>query len=98
MWALKWLIGSAFTGYNLIADGLGAVGLRSTGAVENVSMDYVYVVMNNVQAMLTKPVIAGLVFIAVLLVKRLKFNALVVCDCRAGNNLLIKLHRVCNVD
>ena len=68
MWALKWLIGSAFTGYNLIADGLGAVGLRSTGAVENVSMDYVYVVMNNVQAMLTKPVIAGLVFIAVLLV------------------------------
>ena len=68
MWVLKWLIGSAFTGYDLVTDGLGAVALRSFGTVENISMDYGYVVMNNVQAMFTKPVIAGLVFIVVLLI------------------------------
>ncbi len=68
MWVLKWLIGSAFTGYDLVSDGLGAVGLRSSGAVENVSTEYIYVVMNNLQAMLTKPLIAGLVLIVVLAV------------------------------
>ena len=64
MWVLKWLIGSAFTGYDLISDGLGAVGLRSSGALENVNMDYVHVLSENLTAMLTKPVLA----LAVLLV------------------------------
>lgn len=68
MWVLKWLIGSAFTGYDLVTDGLGAVGLRSSGALENVNMEYLNVVSSNVQAMLTKPVIALLVLIVLCMI------------------------------
>lgn len=65
MWVLKWLIGSAFTGYDLVSDGLGAVGLRSSGEVANIDMSYGHVLSENAGAMFTKPVIACLVLIAV---------------------------------
>ena len=68
MWVIKWLIGSALTGYNLVEDGLGAVGLRATGIEENISMDYVHVLSENVNAMFTKPVALIFVLIALVMV------------------------------
>ncbi len=67
MWVLKWLIGSAFTGYDFVADGLGAVGLRSTGEVVNRNMTYLNVLRENFQAIFPKPVPAFLGLLAVIL-------------------------------
>ncbi|MBQ9327050.1 MAG: hypothetical protein IJ225_00760 [Solobacterium sp.] len=81
MWVLKWLIGSAFTGVNLIADGLGAVGLRSSGEVTNRNMDYLNVLKENFSAIATKPLllligVAALIVIIGLLTRKLKFRRL----------------------
>ncbi len=67
MWVMKWLIGSAFTGYDLVGDGLGAVGLRASGEVANINMDYLYVLQQNFNAMFTKPVPLFLVLFIVLI-------------------------------
>ena len=80
MWVLKWLIGSAVTGYNLVSDGLGAVGLRSSGEVVNRNMSYLNVLRENYTAMFTKPVPAFLVLIAVVLAvllaaRKLRFSS-----------------------
>ena len=69
MWVLKWLIGSAFTGYDLVSDGLGAVGLRSSGEVVNRNMTYLNVLSENFHAIFTKPVPAFiLVFVIAILI------------------------------
>ena len=76
MWVLKWLIGTPLTGYNLIADGLGAVGLRSSGEVTNINMEYFYVLGQNFRTMFTKPFMALLAAIVLAGVLGLLFRKL----------------------
>ena len=79
MWVLKWLIGSAFTGYDLVSDGLGAVGLRSSGEVTNRNMTYLNVLKENFRAVFPKPMAAFMILFVILillglLTKKLKLS------------------------
>ena len=79
MWVIKWFIGSAFTGYDLVADGLGAVGLRSSGEVANINMSYLNVLQENFHTIFTKPLpffaaVFALVLIIGLIFRKLKFS------------------------
>ena len=79
MWVIKWFIGSAFTGYDLVADGLGAVGLRSSGEVANINMSYLNVLQENFHTIFTKPLpFFAAVFVLVLIIglifRKLKFS------------------------
>lgn len=79
MWVIKWFIGSAFTGYDLVADGLGAVGLRSSGEVANINMSYTNVLQENFHTIFTKPLpFSAALFVLVLIVglvlRKLKFS------------------------
>ena len=79
MWVIKWFIGSAFTGYDLVADGLGAVGLRSSGEVANINMSYLNVLQENFHTIFTKPLpFFTAVFVLVLIIglvsRKLKFS------------------------
>ena len=79
MWVIKWFIGSAFTGYDLVADGLGAVGLRSSGEVANINMSYTNVLQENFHTIFTKPLpffaaVFALVLIIGLVSRKLKFS------------------------
>ena len=79
MWVAKWLIGSAFTGYDLVSDGLGAVGLRSSGEVSNIDMSYANVLRENFRTLFTKPVpfflaVFVLVIAAGLISRKLKMS------------------------
>jgi len=79
MWISKWLIGTVISGYNLVQDGLATVGYRSGGEVANIRSDYPYVLSQNMQAMFTRTLVAGLFLLAVsmivlLLAGKLKFS------------------------
>ena len=79
MWVIKWFVGSAFTGYDLVADGLGAVGLRSSGEVANINMSYLNVLQENFHTIFTKPLpFFAAVFVLVLIIglvsRKLKFS------------------------
>ena len=56
MWTMKLLLASAVTGQNVMADGLGAVGLRISSSDGGEHLSALSCVFDNVEAFLTTPV------------------------------------------
>ena len=69
MWAGKWLIGSLFTGSDLVSDAMNSVSIRTSGGSEEVAFSTLEMLGKNVTTFLDNPLIwVGFFFILLLLI------------------------------